>query len=164
MSHEALLYILAALMMLAGLAGVIFPVLPGVPLVFCGMLLAAWAGDFHHVGWITLAILAVLTLLSVAADLFASLLGAKKVGASGKALFGSAIGSVAGFFILPPWGLFIGPFIGALLGELWHGREIRKSLKVGFGTWLGIVLGMVLKLGLAFAMLALFAFAWLWNR
>lgn len=164
MNHETLLYLLAAVMVLTGLAGIIFPALPGVPLMFAGMLLAAWAGDFHHVGWVTLAILAVLTLLSVAADLFATLLGAKRVGASRLALAGSMLGTLVGFFIVPPWGIFIGPFVGALLGELWHSQQVRKSLKVGFGTWLGILLGMVLKLGLAFAMLALFVFAWIWNR
>jgi uncharacterized protein YqgC (DUF456 family) len=59
-----------------------------------------------------------------------------------------------------PVGLLAGPFVGALLGELWHSREIGQAAKVGLGTWLGILLGTVLKLGLAFAMLGLFAFAW----
>ena len=58
-------------------------------------------------------------------------------------------------------GYLFGPFVGALLGELWHGREFRQATKVGLGTWLGIVLGVVLKLGLAFAMLGLFVFAWI---
>ncbi len=164
MTLDILLYLLAGLLMLGGLLGVVFPVLPGVPLVFAGMLLAAWTDHFRHVGWVTLIILAVLTALSVAADFFATALGAKKVGASRKALLGSVIGTVVGFFIVPPWGIFIGPFVGALLGELWHSQEVHKSLKVGLGTWLGLVLGVVLKLGLAFAMLALFVFVWIWNR
>ncbi|MFT3762739.1 MAG: DUF456 domain-containing protein [Pseudoxanthomonas sp.] len=147
-------------MVLAGLLGVILPALPGLPLVFAGMLLAAWVDGFQHVTWVALTVLGLLTLLSLAADLFATAVGAKKVGASRKAIVGSILGTFAGLFFLP-WGLFVAPFVGALIGELWHGREWRKATKVGLGTWLGIALGVVLKLGLAFAMLGLFVLAWL---
>jgi len=154
-----LYYVLAVLLILVGLAGVILPALPGLPLVFAGMLLAAWAGDFQQIGWIPLVLLGLLTVLSVAVDFFATLVGAKRVGASGKALLGAAAGTFVGLFF-GFIGLFAGPFAGALLGELWHSREIGQATKVGLGTWLGIVLGVVLKLGLAFAMLGLFLFAW----
>jgi len=156
---QTLYYALAVILVLVGIAGVILPALPGLPLVFAGMLLAAWAGDFQQIGWVTLVILGLLTLLSVGVDFFATLVGAKRVGASKKALLGAVLGTFAGLFF-GPVGLFAGPFVGALLGELWHGREIGQAAKVGLGTWLGILLGTVLKLGLAFAMLGLFAFAW----
>jgi uncharacterized protein len=156
---QSLYYALAVILVLVGIAGVILPALPGLPLVFAGMLLAAWAGDFQQIGWVTLVILGLLTLLSVGVDFFATLVGAKRVGASKKALLGAVLGTFAGLFF-GPIGLFAGPFVGALLGELWHGREIGQAAKVGLGTWLGILLGTVLKLGLAFAMLGLFAFAW----
>jgi uncharacterized protein len=156
---QSLYYLLAVILVLVGIAGVILPALPGLPLVFAGMLLAAWAGDFQQIGWVTLVVLGLLTLLSVAVDFFATLVGAKRVGASKKALIGAVLGTFAGLFF-GPIGLFAGPFVGALLGELWHGREIGQAAKVGLGTWLGILLGTVLKLGLAFAMLGLFAFAW----
>lgn len=159
MELQSLYYALAVILVLVGIAGVILPALPGLPLVFAGMLLAAWAGDFHQIGWVTLVILGLLTLLSVGVDFFATLVGAKRVGASKKALLGAVLGTFAGLFF-GPIGLFAGPFVGALLGELWHGREIGQAAKVGLGTWLGILLGTVLKLGLAFAMLGLFAFAW----
>lgn len=160
MELQTLYYALAVILVLIGMAGVILPALPGLPLVFAGMLLGAWAGGFEQVGWITLVILGTLTVLSVAVDFFATVVGAKRVGASRKALLGAVIGTFAGLFF-GPIGLFAGPFVGALLGELWHGREIGQAAKVGLGTWLGILLGTVLKLGLAFAMLGLFAFAWL---
>ena len=160
MEIQSLYYALAVVLVLVGIAGVILPALPGLPLVFAGMLLAAWAGDFHEISWITLVVLGLLTVLSLAVDFFATMMGAKRVGASRKALLGAVIGTFAGLFLGGPIGLFAGPFIGALLGELWHGRELGKATKVGLGTWLGIVLGTVLKLGLAFAMLGLFAFAW----
>lgn len=160
MEIQSLYYALAVVLVLVGIAGVILPALPGLPLVFAGMLLAAWAGDFHEISWITLAALGLLTVLSLAVDFFATMMGAKRVGASRKALLGAVLGTFAGLFLGGPIGLFAGPFIGALLGELWHGRELGKAAKVGLGTWLGILLGTVLKLGLAFAMLGLFAFAW----
>lgn len=159
MELQTLYYVLAVILILVGIAGVILPALPGLPLVFAGMLLAAWAGDFQQIGWLPLVVLGVLTLVSVAVDFFATLVGAKRVGASRKALLGAVVGTFAGLFF-GPVGLFAGPFVGALLGELWHGRELGKAAKVGLGTWLGILLGTVLKLGLAFAMLGLFAFAW----
>ena len=155
----SLLYVLAALLVLVGLAGVILPALPGLPLVFAGMLLAAWVDHFETVGPIPLVILGVLTLVSFLVDFWATAHGAKRVGASRKALVGAVLGTFAGLFFAPI-GLFIGPFVGALVGELLHGRELRAAARVGFGTWLGIVLAIVLKLGLAFAMLGIFAFAW----
>ena len=159
MELHTLYYALAVILVVVGMAGVILPALPGLPLVFAGMLVAAWAGGFQQIGWVTLVILGLLTLLSIGVDFFATLVGAKRVGASRKALLGAVIGTFAGLFF-GPIGLFAGPFVGALLGELWHGREIGQAAKVGLGTWLGILLGTVLKLGLAFAMLGLFAFAW----
>ena len=159
MELQTLYYVLSVILILVGIAGVILPALPGLPLMFAGMLLAAWAGDFQRIeGWWFIP-LAILMLVSIAVDFFATMLGAKRVGASRKALLGAVVGTFAGLFF-GPVGLFAGPFVGALLGELWHGRELGKAAKVGLGTWLGILLGTVLKLGLAFAMLGLFAFAW----
>jgi len=156
---QSLYYAMAAVLIVVGIAGLILPALPGLPLVFAGMLLAAWTGDFQQVGWVTLVVLGILTLLSLAVDIFAALVGAKRVGASRKALAGAMVGTVVGLFF-GPIGLFAGPFVGALLGELWHGRQLGQATRVGVGTWLGLLLGTVLKLGLAFAMLGLFAFAW----
>ncbi|WP_368565765.1 DUF456 domain-containing protein [Pseudoxanthomonas sp. UTMC 1351] len=159
MDPQSLYYVVAVVLILVGIAGVVLPALPGLPLVFLGMLLAAWAGDFQQIGWGILVVLGLLTLLSVGVDVFATLIGAKRVGASRKALLGAVLGTFAGLFF-GPVGLFAGPFVGALLGELWHGRQLGQATKVGLGTWLGIVVGVVLKLGLAFAMLGLFLFAW----
>jgi uncharacterized protein len=160
MAAQTLSYVLAALLVLAGLAGVLLPALPGLPLVFAGLLLAAWAGGFEQIHVATVVVLGLLTLLSFAVDFWATAHGARRVGASRKALVGAVLGTFAGLFVFPPFGLFAGPFVGALLGELLHGRELHQAAKVGFGTWLGIVLAVVLKLGLAFAMIGLFAFDW----
>jgi uncharacterized protein len=160
MAAQTLSYVVAALLVLAGLAGVLLPALPGLPLVFAGLLLAAWAGGFEQIHVATVVVLGLLTLVSFAVDFWATAHGARRVGASRKALVGAVFGTFAGLFVFPPFGLFAGPFVGALLGELLHGRELRQAAKVGFGTWLGIVLAVVLKLGLAFAMIGMFAFDW----
>ena len=164
MEQQTILFIVAGLLIVVGLLGVILPMLPGLPLVFGGMLLAAWADHFTHIGGWTLGALGVMTLLSFAIDFFSSTVGAKRVGASRKAMFGAFVGTLAGLFF-PPIGLFVGPFIGALLGELWHLRRLDReglgqATKVGLATWLGMALGIALKIALAIAMLGLFVLAW----
>jgi len=159
MDLSFILYLLAALLVVVGIAGIALPALPGIPLVFLGLLLAAWADGFVHVGWPTLLVLALLTILSFVVDILATVVGAKRVGASRKALWGTFVGSIAGLFFMPI-GLFLGPLVGALLGEYWHTRELGRSTRVGLSTWLGILLGLALKLALVVAMLGLFAFAW----
>ena len=161
MDTQTLYYVLAGALVLVGLAGVVLPALPGLPLMFAGLWLAAWAGGYDQVGVGTVIMLAVLTLLSLGVDIVAALLGAKRVGASRLALLGAAIGTVAGLF-LGLAGIIIGPFVGALLGEWLHGRRLGMAAKVGVGTWLGIVFAAVLKLTLGFAMLGIFLFAWWW--
>ena len=160
MPQQTILYMLAALLALVGLAGTVVPALPGLPLVFAGMLLAAWAGGFEQVGVWIVVLLGLLTLLSFAVDFWATAHGARRVGASRKAVIGAVLGTFAGLFFFPV-GLLVGPFAGALVGEMLHGREWRQATKVGFGTWMGVVLAVVLKLGLAFAMIGVFAIAWL---
>ncbi|MEG8120057.1 DUF456 domain-containing protein, partial [Xanthomonas hortorum] len=101
MDTTVVYYILAGVLVLIGLAGVILPALPGLPLVFVGLLVAAWADDFVHVGWVALVILGLITALSFAIDFLAPVSGAKRVGASKMALWGSVIGSVVGIFFMP---------------------------------------------------------------
>lgn len=156
---QTIYYALAAILVLVGVAGTVLPALPGVPVVFAGMCLAAWAGGFEQVGPVMLVVLGLLTALSLIIDFMAAAMGAKRVGASRLAVVGAVIGTFAGLFF-GPVGLLAGPFVGALLGELIHVREIRHATRVGIGTWIGVVVGTVLKLGLAFGMLGLFAFAW----
>lgn len=164
MEPTTLYYVLSVLLVLVGIAGTILPALPGLPLVFAGMLLAAWAGDFQQVGVPMLVVLGLLTVFSLAVDFWATALGAKRVGASKLAIIGAMVGTVAGLFF-GPIGLLMGPFAGAIGGELIHRRSLQKqdlgqAAKIGVGTWFGILFGTVLKLALAFTMLGLFALAW----
>lgn len=164
MEPNTLYYLLAIVLVVVGIAGTILPALPGLPLVFAGMLLAAWAGDFQQVGVPMLAVLGALTVFSLAVDFWATALGAKRVGASRLAIVGAMVGTFAGLF-LGPIGLLLGPFAGAIGGELIHRRsllrhDLGQAAKIGIGTWFGILFGTVLKLALAFTMLGLFALAW----
>ena len=114
---DVLLWLLAAVLVLAGLLGLILPALPGAPLLFAGLLVAAWVEDFSYVGGGTLAVLGALALLTYAVDFAASALGAKRFGASNRAIVGAAIGALVGIFFGLP-GILLGPFVGAVLGEL----------------------------------------------
>ena len=162
MDSTSTYYLIAGILIVVGLLGTLLPVLPGLPLMFVGMLLAAWAGGFQHIGAGSLTVLGLLVLLSIGVDLAASILGAKRSGASRKGLWGAGIGGFAGIFFGIP-GLVAGPFLGASLGEVAHGRPWRDASRIGLGTWLGILVGAVLKLMLALAMLVLFALSiWAW--
>jgi uncharacterized protein YqgC (DUF456 family) len=158
--NEAIfLWALAGLLVIVGLAGTFLPALPGVPLVFAGLFIAAWIGDFQKIGWPTLAILAVLIALAMAGDLIATLLGAKRAGASRLALLGAAIGSIVGLFF-GLIGILLFPFVGAVIGELVARQRLDQAARVGFATWLGMLLGTLAKLSLAIAMLGVFVIAY----
>ncbi|MBB5862675.1 DUF456 domain-containing protein [Xanthomonas sp. 3058] len=159
MDTTVVYYVLAGALVLVGLAGVVLPALPGLPLVLAGLLVAAWADGFNHVGGIPLVVLGLITALSFVVDFLATLYGAQRVGASKLALWGSVIGAIVGIFFMPI-GLFVGPFAGAWIGEYYQTRKTGQATKVGIGTWLGIMLGTATKLALGLCMLGVFAIAW----
>ena len=148
-------WIVSVILILVGLAGIIVPALPGTPVMFAGFLIAAWLDNFQEIGWITLTILAVLTTISQVIDFVTTSMGAKKMGASRLAITGTLIGMFVGIFF-GIVGIILGPFIGAVLGEFITRRDLLKAGKVGFGTWLGIVIGIAARLGLAVAMVGIF--------
>lgn len=154
------LYILSLLLVMAGFAGILLPALPGVPLIFVGMLLAAWAGGFHTISVFTMIVLGLLTVFALGIDFAAGLLGARRVGASRLALWGAAFGTLVGVFLGIP-GLIVGPFAGGLIGEWLHGRNLSQASRVGIGTWLGMAFGALVKLVVSFVMLGVFVLAWL---
>ena len=158
-----LLLALGAVMVVIGIAGLVLPVLPGILLVFGGLFVAAWADGFERVGPLGLGIIGVLALLSLGVDFLASLFGAKRLGASRLALAGAAAGAVAGVFF-GIVGVFVGPFVGAVAGEyLARGRLVQAG-KVGLGTSLGLLLGAVAKVVIAFLMIGTFLAFYLFSR
>jgi uncharacterized protein YqgC (DUF456 family) len=159
---DLFLYILAAALIIGGVAGAILPVLPGVPMIFGGIWLAAAVDDYQHLGWGWLVVIGAIAVLGVAVDFIAGSLGAKKIGASPRALWGAGIGTTIGMFFGLP-GLLIGPFAGAVIGELWSGKSILRSAHVGVSTWFGMLLGVVAKVVLSFLMIGLAGLALLFS-
>ncbi len=153
---QIVLWMLAAVAVVVGIIGIVAPVLPGVPVVFVGLVLGAWAGNFQRVGILGLGGALVLMLLSFAVDWAATVLGVQKLGASRLAVFGALLGGFIGLFF-NVIGVLIGPFIGAVIGELISKRDIVQAGKVGLGTFLGMVIGAALKIGLVVGMLGFFA-------
>ena len=136
--------IVAVLLVLVGIAGTILPALPGLPLVFAGLLLAAWADGFVHVSGWTMLVLALVAAIAMAADFVASLFGTKVAGASKWAMVGAGVGTLVGIFFGLP-GLLLGPFVGAMAAELIYRENLGLATKAGLGAWLGIALGAAAK-------------------
>ena len=156
------LYVLAALLIIGGMAGAVLPTLPGIPMIFGGIWLVAAVDHYRHLGMWWLLIIGTLGSVGVIVDFIASALGARRVGASRLALWGASLGTLIGMFFGVP-GLLFGPFVGALLGELASGNSVLRSAHVGVGTWLGLLFGTLLKLVISFVMVGLFGLALLFG-
>ena len=146
-----LLYALGAVALVAGLAGLVLPALPGAPLLVAGTVLVAWAEGFQRVGWPTIAFAVVLGALIFAVDWVASVLGAKAFGASRWAIVGSAVGLVVGLFLGLP-GILLGPGIGALVFEYWRNPDFGRALRAGAGATVGFLVGGAVKVALGFVL------------
>ena len=155
---SAVLWIAAIALIAIGVAGTILPAIPGVTLVFAGMLLAAWIDHFARIPiWLVVAF-GVLTAIAWAVDYFAAAAGAKRVGASKLAVIGAMIGTLAGIFT-GLWGLLFMPLVGAAIGEFIAQRDLRRAGKVGVATWVGLLAGTAVKVAIVFAMLGAFVAA-----
>jgi uncharacterized protein YqgC (DUF456 family) len=152
---DALWWTIAVILMLVGLAGTVLPALPGVPLIFAGIVLAAWIGHFEAISVTTLVILGVLTAIGLVADFVATALGAKRAGASRYGIIGAALGTVVGVFT-GLWGLVFMPLVGAALGEFYAHRDALKAGRVGLATWVGMLLGTAVKLAIALTLIGVF--------
>jgi len=155
METTLVFWLVALLLVGTGLIGLFLPVLPGAPLIFAGLVIAAWAEDFHYAGLWTVVILAILTLLTLAVDFWATIFGAKKFGASKRAVIGALIGLGIGIFLGFP-GIIFGPFIGAVVGELSAQKDLKQATRAGIGATIGLVLGAAIKLALALTMIGVF--------
>jgi uncharacterized protein YqgC (DUF456 family) len=155
MTNTILLWVIALALIIAGFAGLVLPALPGAPLLFAGLFVAAWADDFAYVGVKTLVALGIMAALSYVLEFAASALGARRFGATRRAITGAAIGTVVGLFFGLP-GILLGPFLGAVVGELTAQRDLRAAAGSGVGAFLGLLLALAGKLALGFAMLGLF--------
>lgn len=151
--------VLGLVIIVIGLAGVFLPVLPGAPLIFVGMAVIAWSGDFGRISGFTVAFLGLLAMLSWSIDYVAASLGVQHVGASSLAVLGAIVGTVLGLFA-GLVGVLLGPIIGATLGEWLARRDGVQATRAGFAAGLSFLLGIVAKIGIAFMMIGIFAVAW----
>ncbi|MCA3179084.1 MAG: DUF456 family protein [Burkholderiaceae bacterium] len=153
-----LLWIVAVVMIVAGLAGTILPALPGAALVFAGILLAAWIDDFARISGFTVLVCGLLMMVAWGADYVSAMLGARRAGASRLAIAGAAIGTVAGVFT-GFVGLLFMPLVGAAVGEWLADRNAARAAHVGISTWVGLLVGTVAKVAITFVMVGLFVLA-----
>ena len=153
-----MLWVIAVLLMLAGIAGAVLPAIPGVPLIFVGMLLAAWINDFQLISVFTVIVMAILAVLAIVADYVAAALSAKRAGASKQGIIGAAIGTIVGLFT-GLWGLLFMPLAGAAVGELIAHKDMLHAGKVGVATWFGLIIATIVKLAVTFTMVGVFVAA-----
>jgi uncharacterized protein YqgC (DUF456 family) len=152
------LWVLATLMIVAGIAGTVLPALPGIALIFAGIVLAAWIDGFTRLSGWTVLVLGVLAAIGFAADYLAAVLGARRAGASRLAVAGAAIGAFAGIFA-GLIGIVVLPFVGAVIGEFIAQRDVRRAGRVGLATWIGLAVGTAVKVAVAFTMVGVFLVA-----
>ena len=155
MDPHALGWLAVILLFTLGIVGTVLPAVPGTILVLAGAVLGAWLDDFTRVPWWIVAIIAVMAIAAWATDFLATLLGAKKAGASKLAIVGAALGTIAGIFMGLIGVLFM-PFVGAVIGEYIAQKNAKQAAKVGLATWLGLLVGTVVKLVLVFMMIGIF--------
>jgi len=155
---EILLWVLAVALIAVGVAGVVLPALPGIAFVYGGIVLGAWIGHFEQVSSGTVIALGVLAATGIAIDYVASTIAAQKAGASKLGLIGAAVGTVAGIF-MGLIGIFFMPLVGAAIGEYLARRDALRAGRVGVATWVGLLVGIVAKLAIVFAMIGVFVFA-----
>lgn len=138
--------VVALIIMFIGLAGTVLPLLPGAPLIVLGMVVYGLFNGFQLFNTLFWVGQAILLLLVFVVDHLAAAVGAKKYGGSKAAVWGSVVGVVLGLFTMGPFGILIGPFIGAVVGELINKRPFSQAVKVGAGTLLGFAGGTLVKL------------------
>jgi hypothetical protein len=153
-----LLWVIAVILIVVGIAGTVLPALPGIVFVFGGIVLAAWVDDFALISGWTVVALGVLTAIGFVIDYVAGTLSARRAGATKLGLLGAAIGTLAGV-VTGLWGLVFMPLVGAAIGEFIAHRDMLRAGKVGMATWIGLIVGAVLKLAIVFTMVGVFVAA-----
>jgi uncharacterized protein YqgC (DUF456 family) len=142
---DVVLIIIGIILLIIGFLGCIIPGIPGPPIAYIGLLIQVFKTENPF----TTKFLIIWALIMVAVsalDYIVPVIGTKKFGGSKRGVWGSIIGLFAGIFFFPPIGLIIGPFLGAFIAELTGGKETESALKAGFGSFIGFITGVVLKL------------------
>ena len=146
---ELLLFILAFVLLAAGILGVFIPIIPGTPLSYMGLLVLQWSG-YGNFSFVFLLVWALITAAITIMDFFLPSIMTKRFGGSRAASVGSFLGLIIGLFFLP-LGIILGPFLGALAGELIYqntrqNTNSAKAFKAALGASLAFFIGSGVKL------------------
>lgn len=155
--------LVACLAVAIGLLGIALPALPGVPLVFFGLLAAAWADEFVHIHRWVMGLIGLLAALSVMAEYAATALGASRFGASRAGVLGAVAGSLIALLTGQLWLVIIAPLLGAIAGEYYGNRDAKQAIRAGMGALVGMILAGAVKYALALTMIALFLVDRFWT-
>jgi len=153
---DVLGWLIISILFAVGMAGAIFPILPGALAIYAAYFVYGWFFTFEPFGFWFWCIQTIIVVVLFVADYIVNAWGVKKYGGSRASIIGSTIGILIGPFVIPAFGLIIGPFAGAFLGEMIHGSDIQKAFKVGWGSLLGLFSSTVVKIILQLAMIAIF--------
>lgn len=148
---DVLLVVLGGILILLGVIGCFLPVLPGPPLGFAGILLLHFSSQTQF-SVTFLVVMGVVVLIVTALDYLVPMMGAKKFGGSRMGIIGCVVGLILGIFFFPPIGIIIGPFLGAIAGELINGDDLNKAVKSGLGSFIGYLFGTGVKLAVSLVM------------
>ena len=153
------LLLVSLLIMAVGLFGTITPGLPGMPLVMGGIALYAFGSGFAGIAWWQFGLMMLLGALGMGLNLLGQLFGARKFGASRVGMLGAIIGLVIGFFVFPPFGILVGPLVGAVAAEMIKGREMNEALRSGVGVVIGYLFGSLAEVLIALVMIGWFVWS-----
>lgn len=149
-------WVLVILLFVIGMAGTIYPILPGALAIYAAFFVYGFFFSFKEFGFWFWTIQSLIVIILFIADYAVSAWGVKRFGGTKASVVGSTIGLIAGPFVIPAFGLIIGPFGGAVIGELIAGKNIQQSIKAGWGALVGLFTSVVVKIILQLAMIIAF--------
>lgn len=153
---EIILFAISIIIMLTGMAGIIVPIIPSIPLIWLGSFIYAIFTHFEKITWVVLLIFALLTIFSIVLENIGNVYGAKRFGATKWGIIGSIVGTGVGFYAGGPIGLILGPVIGTIVFEFIGGKGYKGALKSGLGNFVGFLGGSILKFVVGLAMIIVF--------
>jgi uncharacterized protein YqgC (DUF456 family) len=149
-------WLLVIALFVIGMAGTVYPILPGVLAVYFAFFVYGWFFSFDSFGPFFWIIQTLIVIVLLVADYAVGAWGVKKFGGSKLSIWLSTIGIIIGPFVIPAFGLILGPLLGAMIGELIKGQPLEKAFKVGIGSVVGLFTSVVVKVVLQLAMIVVF--------
>ncbi|CAH1211590.1 hypothetical protein PAECIP111893_03436 [Paenibacillus plantiphilus] len=149
-------WIITILLFVVGMAGAVFPILPGALAIYAAFFVYGFFISWEPFGFWFWSIQTIIVVVLFVADYAVNAWGVKKFGGSKASVWGSTIGIIIGPFVIPAFGLILGPLLGAIIGEMSAGSDLKKSFMVGLGALVGLFSSMVVKFILQLGMIVLF--------